>query len=361
MAPTNPDVEPEALLHGIRAFELHPLSSDPRKFNLRHLKEWAEGKNLHNVVRVVRRANGVVSVRLDDDGLRVNLSLEGHFNGVSYELRYDEAAHPNGVITHPEIRHLDLDDLFHLLDPSVVNNIVGAHIFHDSATAKIMFVAEPPATIKLGWEEVPVRPYRPLPIRCRNCQGYGHFSKACTAPAAICGRCAGRGHTAVTCTSSDHCCASCGGPHPVTDRDCPAWQRAKQISSTQHREGLTYSEALQRHQTPTPPPPPADPAPTADHPGTDPDPPSPPVTPRHPRPATSDQPAPSPAPSTASATSSDDDEDDVATAGPPASSATAPEPPASSRAASVAEGHETRAKALARDRALPKRRRRHRR
>ncbi len=63
---------------------------------------------------------------------------------------------------------------------------------------------------------------RERPVRCRNCQKYGHKQARCPNSTA-CGRCAGP-HPTDECESGEVRCAACGGGHPVTHPDCIRWK-----------------------------------------------------------------------------------------------------------------------------------------
>lgn len=66
--------------------------------------------------------------------------------------------------------------------------------------------------------------YRNRPLRCRNCQQYGHKAARCRNETA-CERCA-EPHTSAECTSSIVRCAACDiEGHAVSDPDCETWKK----------------------------------------------------------------------------------------------------------------------------------------
>ena len=58
-----------------------------------------------------------------------------------------------------------------------------------------------PAYIQLGWERRRVEIFIPNPIRCYNCQRFGHLAKYCTAEVR-CSRCAEK-HTIQECSKNE--------------------------------------------------------------------------------------------------------------------------------------------------------------
>lgn len=59
-----------------------------------------------------------------------------------------------------------------------------------------------------------------FPIRCYNCNHFGHTSHHCTAKQS-CLKCSAHGHSIKDCTSDTIKCCNCNGNHLASDRDCP--------------------------------------------------------------------------------------------------------------------------------------------
>ncbi|MBJ3201368.1 hypothetical protein JGB54_23085, partial [Salmonella enterica subsp. enterica serovar Agona] len=95
-----------------------------------------------------------------------------------------------------------------------------------------------PSAIHAGYLRCSVRPYIPNPLRCFQCQVYGHSVRSCRGTA-ICARCAQPGHIATDCTAPA-LCVNCKGCHPAFSRDCPKWKEEKEIQRVKTLEGLPY-------------------------------------------------------------------------------------------------------------------------
>nr|XP_042906831.1 uncharacterized protein LOC107454683 [Parasteatoda tepidariorum] len=98
-----------------------------------------------------------------------------------------------------------------------------------------------PSAVKLAWYNCPVRPYVPNPLRCFQCQRFGH-SKASCRGTPVCARCSTPGHSDTSCELQP-LCVNCKGAHEAYSRSCPRWSEEKEIQSVKVLQNLTFSEA----------------------------------------------------------------------------------------------------------------------
>ena len=75
---------------------------------------------------------------------------------------------------------------------------------------------KPPQYVKAAYLVIPVETFVPNPLRCFNCQRFGHGKTNCNRPA-MCAKCGKEGHNDAECRESAHCC-NCSGPHPAFSR-----------------------------------------------------------------------------------------------------------------------------------------------
>ena len=87
--------------------------------------------------------------------------------------------------------------------------------FHTTTVPKHIYVAD--------FLRVPVAVYIPNPLRCFNCQKFGHAQNNCKGQK-LCAHCATPGHDAKDCSGQVKC-ANCDGDHAAFSKDCPSWQR----------------------------------------------------------------------------------------------------------------------------------------
>ncbi|GBN19624.1 hypothetical protein AVEN_6779-1 [Araneus ventricosus] len=109
-----------------------------------------------------------------------------------------------------------------------------------------------PESIRAGYIKLAVRPYIPNPLRCFQCQHFGHAKGACRGTIA-CARCAEIGHDSQQCTAQEKC-VNCSGSHTSYSRSCLQWQVEKQIVTVKFIENLSYLKASCKvtAQTPIP-------------------------------------------------------------------------------------------------------------
>ena len=104
-----------------------------------------------------------------------------------------------------------------------------------------------PDKIRIGFIQYPTRLYIPNPLRCYNCNKYGHHSRRCSATK-TCPNCGNPGHSRENCTS-DPCCVNCKGPHDCASKECAAFKLEKNVISIKITENITFPEARTRaHQ-----------------------------------------------------------------------------------------------------------------
>ena len=85
-----------------------------------------------------------------------------------------------------------------------------------------------PSVVKIGIIQAKVDVYIPNPLRCYQCQVFGHHGNKC-----------GRQAICVNCSMPVHCpvgqclrpakCVNCSGDHPANSEQCPAWKKEKKI------------------------------------------------------------------------------------------------------------------------------------
>ena len=98
-----------------------------------------------------------------------------------------------------------------------------------------------PDKILIFFAMMPVEPYIPNPLRCFQCQRFGHHIKNCKHEA-VCANCSQKGHVLANCTN-EQLCINCQEHHAATSRNCRAWIKEKEIQKTKHLRNITYPEA----------------------------------------------------------------------------------------------------------------------
>jgi cell division protein FtsB len=103
-----------------------------------------------------------------------------------------------------------------------------------------------PEFVFVGFIRIKVDLHVPNPMRCLNCQRYGHTQHTC-GKEATCGRCGGAGaHRDAPCDLEPRC-VNCSGSHPSWSRDCQTWKREKKIIEIKTQEKIPYPEARRKY------------------------------------------------------------------------------------------------------------------
>ena len=100
----------------------------------------------------------------------------------------------------------------------------------------------PPPKLKIGYYNVEVKLYIQNPLRCFNCQEFGHSRKHCKKELR-CWKCGCEGHDGSACTSESVCCVNCKGKHYSSSKECPVWILEKEIQRVKAEKALPYGEA----------------------------------------------------------------------------------------------------------------------
>ena len=100
----------------------------------------------------------------------------------------------------------------------------------------------PPEKLRIGYYFVEVKRYIPNPLRCYQCQEFGHSKKFCKKHAK-CWKCGREGHDGSECDSDTLCCVNCKGDHYSSSKSCPVWILEKEIQRVKTEKCLPYGEA----------------------------------------------------------------------------------------------------------------------
>ena len=105
-----------------------------------------------------------------------------------------------------------------------------------------------PTVVKIGFMQVKVDVYIPNPLRCYNCQVFGHHENKCGRHAVCC-----------KCGKLEHCgpsgeydkpakCVNCSGDHPANSKQCPQWEKVKKLLKFKCKNNLLFPEARKQSE-----------------------------------------------------------------------------------------------------------------
>ena len=100
---------------------------------------------------------------------------------------------------------------------------------------------KPPEKIKIGYYYLKVEQFIPNPLRCFNCQRFGHSSDRCKNEK-VCFRCGSESCSAEDCKVEPNC-VNCNGNHPSSSKNCTVWLKEKEIQKLKVDKHLSYPDA----------------------------------------------------------------------------------------------------------------------
>ena len=110
-----------------------------------------------------------------------------------------------------------------------------------------------PPMIKIPFLRVNVEVNIPNPLRCFNCQQYGHHEDKCKNEP-VCTNCGQPAiHHASLCKNPTKC-ANCGESHDANSKECKIWQKEKEILRVKFTRNISFPEARKAVESPTPAP-----------------------------------------------------------------------------------------------------------
>ena len=103
-------------------------------------------------------------------------------------------------------------------------------------------LAKLPGSVKIGYLHEKICPFIPSPLRCFNCQKFGHSRGRCRREP-ICERCGQEAHDGA-CTENPSC-TNCKGNHSPNSRDCPTYKMEQQIQKVRTEKKVSFAAAKQ--------------------------------------------------------------------------------------------------------------------
>ena len=217
---------------------------------------------LINPVSVKKLNNGTILVEVDKKTYADNLLKLKSFGG----LKIKAFAHlslnsSKGVVRSSELSLCTLDEIKSNLQNQGVTDIKRISIKRNEETINTntyIFTfnkSQLPKELKVGYNLIKVSPYIPNPLRCYNCQKFGHHETKCL-KSPVCKKCgeSGSDHIELSCGNPIKC-ANCQGNHPADSRDCLVWKKEKEINTIKYTNNISFPEARKliqsRNQFPT--------------------------------------------------------------------------------------------------------------
>jgi len=100
---------------------------------------------------------------------------------------------------------------------------------------------QPPSHITAIYLRIPVARYIPNPLRCFDCQRYGHGKAHCRRQQ-TCSRCTEVGHDQPDCQQREQC-VNCVGDHSAASKLCLKWKLEKRVQQIRVDNNVPFKQA----------------------------------------------------------------------------------------------------------------------
>ena len=97
--------------------------------------------------------------------------------------------------------------------------------------------------MKAAYLNIPVEIFIANPLRCFNCQKFGHGKNTCNRTL-VCAKCGKDDHHDTECREQPHC-INCSGNHPAFSKECPEWIKQRDIMQIKAERSISFSDAKQ--------------------------------------------------------------------------------------------------------------------
>ncbi|KAI5698596.1 hypothetical protein M8J75_006073 [Diaphorina citri] len=150
-------------------------------------------------------------------------------------------------ITDEEIfNHLDCGN-FKLLKVQRLNRkvmIESKATYVPSTSVKLVFDGQDmPTHVYLWYTRLQCEPFVQNPVQCFTCFKFGHVTKYCSTKTSLCRKCYQIETEGHECDLLNLKCLNCHGPHNVNSKNCPEFERQKNIKLLMSTRNMCFPEA----------------------------------------------------------------------------------------------------------------------
>ena len=210
---------------------------------------------LGEIKSVKKLRNGSVLIEVKsksqaDRALAMKVWLGASLNEIPVKVTPHRSLNTSkGVIRSPDLRDSSDDEVLEALQPEGVTSV--RHIkakrngVLQPTNTFVLTFSKPslPKYVNAAYLHLPVEPFIPSPLRCYNCQKFGHGKTSCK-HGLVCARCGKDGHTDADCEQQPRC-VNCSGAHPAYSKECPEWAKQQTIIKIKTERNISFAEAKQ--------------------------------------------------------------------------------------------------------------------
>ena len=158
-----------------------------------------------------------------------------------------------GIVRCPALIRQSNEHILEFIEEQGVTDVRRINVHRDGVlkptnTFVLTFnTPELPTVVKIGFIQAKVDVYVPNPLRCYQCQVFGHHENKC-----------GRQALCINCGMPEHCasgqcqrpakCVNCSGDHPANSKECPQWEKEKKILKIKFDQNISFPEARKQYE-----------------------------------------------------------------------------------------------------------------
>ena len=158
-----------------------------------------------------------------------------------------------GIVCCPALIRQSNEHILEFMEEQGVTDVLRINVHRDGVlkpTNTFVFTfntPELPTVVKIGFIQAKVDVYVANPLRCYQCQVYGHHENKCSRQA-ICINCGMPEHCASGQCQRPAKCVNCSGDHPANSKECPQWEKEKKILKIKCEQNISFPEARKQYE-----------------------------------------------------------------------------------------------------------------
>ena len=217
------------------------VSSTEERANLVSFRRFLKrelGPNNITPTQVTRfgRSSFLVHVNTDVQAAMIS-NLKRNSDGKIKEVKpHFDFSYAKGVIFHRDLHEFSQEEILEMCPPNVWKVFKvprSSMIILTFTTEKLL------PHVVIENERIYTKPYRPKPLQCFSCYGFGHSSKRCTREK-ICCLCA---HPVHGDCDRESVCVNCRGNHNARSKECGVFKKEQAAVLKAHDERISVGHA----------------------------------------------------------------------------------------------------------------------
>lgn len=240
------NIKDESQFHKISPFFVQK-ALDMVTSGLKNVKKLRSGQLLVET-KYSSQINKLMKTTMLAGTIPISVKLHPHLNsskGIVYAAQLIDESEENLLAELSDQKVVDVKRIRRLALPSE-SLLKDAEGFVKTPLLIITFdTTTLPRKLKAGYLNLNVEVYVPNPMRCKNCQKFGHTKKWCKSNA-TCAKCSlefNENHPEDIMCANNLNCANCHGSHEAFRKSCKRFKEEYAISKIKTTERITYNEA----------------------------------------------------------------------------------------------------------------------